>query len=68
MAIESKCPVCLLCTSAQQRQSERKTAMVLISPLKRSAMLNVRLPALIDYVAFYPTIPVPHHYPKEGML
>lgn len=29
-------------------------------------MLNVRLPALIDYVAFYQTVPVPHHYPEEG--
>lgn len=68
MAIERKWPVCLLRTNAHQRQNEKETATAVISPLKWSAMLNVSLPALIDYVAFYQTVPVPHHYPKEGLL
>lgn len=68
MAIQRRCPVCLMCAGARRTQNERKTAMAVISPLKCSAMLNVRLPALIDYVAFYQTVPVPHHYPEEGTL
>lgn len=62
-----KWPVCLLCTGAHQRlKKTRKTAMAVISPLKCSAMLNVMLPALIDYVAFYQTVPVSHYCPEEG--
>ncbi len=70
LAIERKWPACLLCTGAQHRQNKKgRTAMVVFSPLKCSAMLlNVRLPPLIDYVAFYQTVPVPHHHPEEGTL
>lgn len=56
----------LLCTSAQRKQNERKSATAVISPLKCSAMSNVRLPALIDYVAFYQTVPVPPSLPRGG--
>lgn len=35
--------------------------------MKCSAMVNVSLPALIDYVAFYQRVSVPHRSPEEGM-
>lgn len=60
-----QCACCALVHTTDKMREN--TAMAVISPLKCSAMLNVRLPALIDYVAFYQTVPVPHHYPEEGM-
>lgn len=51
-----------------ETKMREKLQWAVISPLKCSAMLNVRPPALIDYVAFYQTVPVPHRYPEEGTL
>lgn len=66
---ESGQPVCCALVHNIDKMKKGRTAMVVISPLKCSAMLlNVRLPPLIDYVAFYQTVPVPHHYPEEGTL
>lgn len=44
---------CICCALVPNRQNERE------SSLKHSATLNVRLPALIDYVAFCQTVPEP---------
>lgn len=48
-----------------EKKSTKQKVLNRSSPLDCFAMLNVRLPALIDYLAFSKSVPV---HPEEGLL